>query len=94
MQFQIRENDDSCQPQPQYSNPPVVVEERRGAPLLNCSGLVLVCQLMERLGVASAIDCALRVRGPRGGVLHRRQAAPEPDERSAGDSGEPLEAVG
>ena len=39
----------------------MVIEERRGAPLLNCSGLVLVCQLMERLGVASAIDSALRV---------------------------------
>ena len=30
MQFQIRECDDSCQPPPRYSNPPVVVEEHRG----------------------------------------------------------------
>ena len=52
MQFQIRNNDDSCQPRPQYQNPPVVVQERHGAPLLSCSGLVIVRQLIERLGVA------------------------------------------
>ena len=41
MQFQVLESDDSCQPGPQYTNPPVVVEEHHGAPLLNCSGLVV-----------------------------------------------------
>ena len=61
MQFQVCESDDSCQPGAQYTNPPVVVEEHHGAPLLNCSGLVLVRQLIERLGVASAIDAGVRV---------------------------------
>ena len=56
MQFQIHENDDSCQPSPQYSNPRIVVREHHGAPLLNWSGLVLVRQLIERLGIVSAID--------------------------------------
>ena len=50
MQFQVLESDDSCQPGPQYTNPRVVVQEHHGAPLLNCSGLVLVRQLIERLG--------------------------------------------
>ena len=36
-------------------------QEHHGAPLLNCSGLVLVRQLIERLGVASAIDAGVRV---------------------------------
>ena len=44
MQFQVCESDDSCQPGAQYTNPRVVVEEHHGAPLLNCSGLVLVRQ--------------------------------------------------
>ena len=61
MQFQVRESDDSCQPGPPYTNPRVVVEEHHGAPLLNCSGLVLMRQLMERLGVARAIDAGVRV---------------------------------
>ena len=61
MQFQVRDSDDSCQPPAQYTNPRVVVEEHRGAPLLNWSGLVLVRQLIERLGVASAIDAGVRV---------------------------------
>ena len=61
MQFQVRESDDSCQPVPQYPNPPVVVQEHHGAPLLNCSGLVLMRQLMARLGVARAIDAGVRV---------------------------------
>ena len=61
MQFQVCESDDSCQPGAQYTNPPVVVQEHHGAPLLNCSGLVLVRQLIERLGVASAIDAGVRV---------------------------------
>ena len=45
MQFQVRESDESCQPVAQYTNPPVVVQEHHGAPLLNCSGLVLMRQL-------------------------------------------------
>ena len=61
MQFQVCESDDSCQPGAQYTNPPVVVQEHHGASLLNCSGLVLVRQLIERLGVASAIDAGVRV---------------------------------
>ena len=61
MQFQVRESDDSCQPGAQYTNPRVVVQEHHGAPLLNCSGLVLVRQLIERLGVARAIDAGVRV---------------------------------
>ena len=61
MQFQVCESDDSCQPGAQYTNPRVVVEEHHGAPLLNCSGLVLVRQLIERLGVARAIDAGVRV---------------------------------
>ena len=50
MQFQVRESDDSCQPGAQYRNPRVVVQEHHGAPLLNCSGLVLVRQLIKGLG--------------------------------------------
>lgn len=61
MQFQVHENDDACQPPAQYKNPRVVVQEHHGAPLLNCSGLVLMRQLMERLGVARAIDAGVRV---------------------------------
>ena len=61
MQFEVLESDDSCQPVPQYTTPPVVVQEHHGAPLLNCSGLVLMRQLMERLGVARAIDAGVRV---------------------------------
>ena len=61
MQFQVCESDDSCQPGPQYTNPRVVVQEHHGAPLLNCSGLVLMRQLIERLGVARAIDAGVRV---------------------------------
>ena len=61
MQFQVRESDDSCQPGGPYRNPRVVVQEHHGAPLLNCSGLVLVRQLIERLGVARAIDAGVRV---------------------------------
>ena len=62
MQFQVCESDDSCQPGAQYTNPRVVVQEHHGAPLLNCSGLVLVRQLIERLGVARAIDAAVVLR--------------------------------
>ena len=45
----------------EVTNPLVVVEEHHGAPLLNCSGLVLMRQLIERLGVARAIDAGVRV---------------------------------
>ena len=59
MQFQVRESDDSCQPGGQYRNPRVVVQEHHGAPLLLVRGLVR--QLIERLGVARAIDAGVRV---------------------------------
>ena len=32
--------DDFCQPQ--FSHPPIQVEEDRGAPLLNCAGLAII----------------------------------------------------
>ena len=50
MQFQIRECDDSCQPPARISHPRVVVEEHRGAPLLSWSGVVLIRDLVKRLG--------------------------------------------
>ena len=56
MQFEIRANDDPCQPPACYSNPRVVLDEYHGAPLLNWSGLILVRDLIKRLGVASAIE--------------------------------------
>ena len=52
-------DDDSCQPQ--FSNPRIQVTEHRGAPLLSWSGMAIVRQLVERLGVAPAIDAAVRV---------------------------------
>ena len=61
MRFQVDENDDACQSAAQYRNPPVVVQQHHGAPLLNCSGLVLIRQLMERLCVVRAIDAGVRV---------------------------------
>ena len=61
MQFEVRESDDSGQPLARYSNPQVVIREHRGAPLLSWSGLVIVRDLIERLGVASAIDAGLRI---------------------------------
>ena len=61
MQFEVRESDDSGQPLPRYSNPQVVIREHRGAPLLSWSGVVIVRDLIERLGVASAIDAGLRI---------------------------------
>ena len=51
----------SCQPLPRYSNPRVVIQEHRGTPLLNWSGLLLVRQLIQRLGIASAIDSSVRM---------------------------------
>ena len=51
--------DDSCQPE--FSYPPIQVAEHRGAPLVSCSGLAIIRQLVERLGVAPAIDAAVRV---------------------------------
>ena len=47
--------DDSCQPE--FSYPPIQVAEHRGAP--RWSGLAIIRQL--RLGVAPAIDAAVRV---------------------------------
>jgi len=61
MQFEIHQEVDSCQPSPQYSNPRIVVREHHGASLLNWSGLVLIRQLIERLGVVSIIDRSLRL---------------------------------
>ena len=49
-----------CRP-PCYSNPRVVVEEHHGAPLLNWSGLILVRDLIKRLGVTSAIEAGWRI---------------------------------
>ena len=51
--------DDFCQPQ--FSHPPIQVQEDRGAPLLNCAGLAIIRQLLERLGVASVLNSAVRV---------------------------------
>ena len=45
--------DDFCQPQ--FSDPPIQVQEDRGAPLLNCAGLAIIRQLLERLGVLVGI---------------------------------------
>ena len=61
MQFQILECDESCQPPARLSYPRVVVEEHRGAPLLSWSGLVIIRDLIKRLGVASTIDAGLRL---------------------------------
>ena len=52
-------SDDSCQGK--FSNPPIQVQEHRGAPLLTCSGVVIVRQLIERLGIAPAIDATVRL---------------------------------
>lgn len=62
MQFHVRDNDDGCQPLPLHSSriPRVVVQAHHGAPLLKWSGLVLR-QLVERLGVATAVDSALHL---------------------------------
>ena len=38
----------------------MMVAERKGAPLLSCSGLAIVHQLVERLGVAAEIDSTVR----------------------------------
>ena len=50
--------------QPQFTNPRIEVTEHRGAPLLSWSGIAIIQQLMERLGVARALDAGVR-------VLHR-----------------------
>ena len=47
--------------QPEFSYPPIQVAEHRGAPLVSWSGLAIIRQLVERLGVAPAIDAAVRV---------------------------------
>ena len=54
MQFQVCESDDSCQPGAQYTNPRVVVQRAPRRAAAELFGLVLVRQLIERLGVASA----------------------------------------
>ena len=59
MQKQRYHSDRSCQGR--FSNPRLVVQEHRGAPLLNCSGIVIIRQLIERLGIARAINAGLRV---------------------------------
>ena len=47
--------------QPQFTNPRIEVTEHRGAPLLSWSGIAIIQQLMERLGVARALDAGVRV---------------------------------
>ena len=59
MQKQRYHSDRPCQGR--FSNPRLVVQEHRGAPLLNCSGIVIIRQLIERLGIARAINAGLRV---------------------------------
>ena len=59
MQKQRYHSDGSCQGR--FANPRVAVQEHRGAPLLNCSGIVIIRQLIERLGIAQAINAGLRV---------------------------------
>ena len=59
MQKQRYHSDGSCQGR--FANPRVAVQEHRGAPLLNCSGIVIIRQLIERLGIARAINAGLRV---------------------------------
>ena len=44
-----------------FANPRLVVQEHRGAPLLNGAGLVIIRQLIERLGIAQAINAGLRL---------------------------------
>ena len=44
-----------------FANPRVVVQKHRGAPLLNGAGLVIIRQLIERLGIAQAINAGLRL---------------------------------
>ena len=59
MQKQRYHSDGSCQGR--FANPRVAVQEHRGAPLLNCSGILIIRQLIERLGIARAINAGLRV---------------------------------
>ena len=47
--------------QPQFTNPRIEVTEHRGAPLLSWSGIAIIQQLMESLGVARALDAGVRV---------------------------------
>ena len=58
MQKQRYHSDGSCQGR--FANPRVAVQEHRGAPLLNCSGILIIRQLIERLGARgrSTPDCA------------------------------------
>ncbi len=59
MQKQRYHSDGFCQGR--FANPRVAVQEHSGAPLLNCSGIVIIRQLNERLGVGQAINAGLRV---------------------------------
>ena len=59
MQKQRYHSDGSCQGR--FANPRMTVQEHRGAPLLNCSGILIIRQLIERLGIARAINAGLRV---------------------------------
>ncbi len=70
MQQQDYHSGEGCQGR--FANPRVVVEEHRGAPLLNSSGLVIIRQLIERLGIAQAINAGLR-------LLRRRKPYAESD---------------
>ncbi len=47
--------------QPQFTNPRIEVTEHGGAPLLSWSGIAIIQQLMEHLGVAGALDAGVRV---------------------------------
>ena len=59
MQKQRYHGDGGCQGR--FANPRVAVQEHRGAPLLNCAGIVIIRQLIERLGIGQAINAGLRV---------------------------------
>lgn len=59
MQPQDYQNGDGCQGH--FAGPRVVVQEHRGAPLMNGSGLVIIRQLIERLGIPQAINAGLRL---------------------------------
>ena len=76
--------DDSCQPE--FSYPPIQVAEHRGAPLVSWSGLAIIRQLVERLGVAPAIDAAVRVLRPLQ-VVYGVRSHPDDDLQYA-DGGE------
>ena len=57
MQKQRYHSDRSCEGR--FANPRWP-SRHRGAPLLNCSGILIIRQLIERLGIARAILRVLR----------------------------------